>query len=172
MDRQSARQLEVLREIDDILSRERVRYWLRGGWAIDFLLGRVTRPHADLDLVTWQRHRRRIERALVEAGFRVDRELAVQTDLVKDEQDVTFVYLERAADGSIVAHGVPEWVWQPTALPLRRHCLQGIRARVVAPEHMLNDQETWEEGTGRPPRPKDARTKEILREIIRTSRDR
>ena len=167
MDRQSSRQLEVLREIDDILSRERARYWLRGGWAIDFLLGRVTRPHADLDLVTWQRHRRRIERALIDAGFQVDRELAVQTDLVKDEQDVTFVYLERSGDCSIVAHGVPEWIWQPEALPERRYCLHGVRARVVSPEHMLEDQETWEQATGRPPRSKDAQTKKLLRDIIR-----
>ncbi|CAN5517056.1 hypothetical protein BH23CHL2_BH23CHL2_05600 [soil metagenome] len=172
MDQESSRQLEVLREIDRILSREHMRYWLRGGWAIDFLLGRVTRPHADLDLVAWQRHRRRIERALIEAGFQVERELEVQTDLVKNEQDVTFVYLERAADGSIVARGVPEWVWQRSALPDRHYCLHGIRARVVSPEHMLEDQETWEEATGRPPRPKDARTKEILRDIIRTSRNR
>lgn len=169
MDRESARQLEVLREIDEILSRERVRYWLRGGWAIDFLLGRVTRPHADLDLVVWQRHRQRIERALVDAGFQVDRELPVQTDLVKDGQDITFVYLERDRDGTIVAHGVPEWPWEPSALPDRRHRLHDIRARVVSPEHMLEDQETWEEATGRSPRPKDAQTKKLLREIIRCS---
>jgi hypothetical protein len=26
------------------------RYWLFGGWAVDFHAGRVTRDHADIDL--------------------------------------------------------------------------------------------------------------------------
>ncbi|NQX62193.1 nucleotidyltransferase domain-containing protein [Paenibacillus qinlingensis] len=37
---------------------------MRGGWAIDFLLGRVTRLHKDLDLVTWVRHREELEQVL------------------------------------------------------------------------------------------------------------
>ncbi|MFF2458960.1 nucleotidyltransferase domain-containing protein [Peribacillus simplex] len=27
--------------------------WLRGGWVMDFLLGKITRSHSDIDLVTW-----------------------------------------------------------------------------------------------------------------------
>lgn len=170
-DDQAARQLAVLREIDEILTGLRVRFWLRGGWGVDFLLGHVTRPHADLDLVLWQRHRRRVEQALVASGFAVDRELAVQTDLIKDGQDVTLVYLERAPDGTIIGCGVPEWIWQPDALPNQRHVLQGIPARVVSPTHMLADIEGYEAATGRPPRHKDAGTIETLRKIIKTGSD-
>jgi len=139
---------------------------------VDFLLGRITRPHADLDLVVWQRHRRRIQRALVADGFRLERELPVQTDLVQDAVDVTFVFLERASDGSIVGHGMPEWVWRTDALPPARHCLGGICARVVAPIQMLDDQEGYEAATGRPPRPKDAQTQRRLRDIVRRTRAR
>jgi hypothetical protein len=30
------RQLELLRELSTTLGRERIRFWLRGGWALDF----------------------------------------------------------------------------------------------------------------------------------------
>lgn len=51
VEEQTRAQLEVIREIDEILSRLRTCFWLRGGWAIDFMLGEVTRSHADIDLV-------------------------------------------------------------------------------------------------------------------------
>ena len=34
----------------DALARGGVRVWLEGGWGVDALLGRQTRPHRDLDL--------------------------------------------------------------------------------------------------------------------------
>jgi lincosamide nucleotidyltransferase A/C/D/E len=41
---------EVL-EILEILRTTGVRGWLDGGWGVDALLGRVTRPHEDVDVV-------------------------------------------------------------------------------------------------------------------------
>jgi lincosamide nucleotidyltransferase A/C/D/E len=35
----------------DRLDRARVAVWLDGGWGVDALLGRRSRPHRDLDLV-------------------------------------------------------------------------------------------------------------------------
>jgi hypothetical protein len=55
-------QLELIEEIGSLLDRAAIRFWLRGGWALDFHLGRATRRHADVDLVTWLRHRARIRR--------------------------------------------------------------------------------------------------------------
>lgn len=34
----------------DALSAAGIRYWIAGGWGVDALLGRQTRPHRDLDL--------------------------------------------------------------------------------------------------------------------------
>jgi hypothetical protein len=53
----SARELAVLGELWALLGRTRIRFWLRGGWALDFHLGRLTRDHADIDVVTWAPHR-------------------------------------------------------------------------------------------------------------------
>jgi len=30
-----------------------VQIWLRGGWAMDFFLGQVTREHVDIDFMAW-----------------------------------------------------------------------------------------------------------------------
>ncbi|MFD9628980.1 nucleotidyltransferase domain-containing protein [Peribacillus muralis] len=48
----SKSQLIILREIKEICLSLNFNLWLRGGWAIDFLLGRITRSHSDIDLVT------------------------------------------------------------------------------------------------------------------------
>ncbi len=168
MDERARRQLDILRQIDFILSQQHVRFWLRGGWALDFLLGRITRSHADLDLVVWQRHRERIQHVLGEAGYRLDRELPVQSDFVKDGQDVTLVFIERSPSGSIAGHGTPEWTWQSDALPDHRYCLHGTCARVVAPHQMVHDQEGYEAATGQPPRPKDLETIKTLQAIMRS----
>ncbi len=156
----------MLREIDRILSRLQVSYWLRGGWAIDVLTGQVTRPHADLDLVTWQRHRRQIQQALKAAGFEMTRDLTVQTDFVKVRQDITFVFLEHGKDNVIHAHGMPEWTWLPESLLTEHHCLLGVCVQVVSPAQMLSDIEGYEAATGRELRPKDFDTIAALRRII------
>lgn len=45
-------QLNILLEISEICLSLNFNLWLRGGWAIDFLLGKITRLHTDIDLVT------------------------------------------------------------------------------------------------------------------------
>ncbi len=47
-------QLRVIREIAELFGAAHIRFWLRGGWALDFLLGEITRPHGDIDPVTWR----------------------------------------------------------------------------------------------------------------------
>src|SRR6266540_666306 len=46
-------QLAVIERLRVVLSAVGVRFWLRGGWAVDVLLGAVTWPHADVDAVAW-----------------------------------------------------------------------------------------------------------------------
>jgi hypothetical protein len=169
MDDQTQSQLKVLGEINAIFSSLRTRFWLRGGWAIDFLLGRITRTHSDIDLVTWVRHRRRIERALVEAGFKLVPVSEFQTDFSKGDVDISFVFVTRASDGRILAYGIPEWEWCSDALPQQHFNLHGITACVLSPHQLLEEKETYEQGTGRKPRPKDLESMGVIRNIIATA---
>jgi hypothetical protein len=164
-DERASAQLAVLGQVDGVLSALHVRHWLRGGWAIDFLLGRITRPHADLDLVIWARHRERARHALLNAGFELARETAVQTDFRRRGHDMSVVYLERGSDGNIVTHGIPGWVWRADALPLRRWFLHGVSSRVVSPAQLIAEKEGYERGTSRPLRPKDVESIAVLHQI-------
>jgi len=41
-----------------LLSRLTVPYWIAGGWAVDLAVGRVTRDHADVDVMLLERDKR------------------------------------------------------------------------------------------------------------------
>ena len=43
-----------------LLSRLTVPYWIIGGWAIDLAVGRVTRDHADVDVMRGTRQARTV----------------------------------------------------------------------------------------------------------------
>jgi Aminoglycoside-2''-adenylyltransferase len=47
-----------------------VELWLRGGWAMDFFLGRGTRDHHDIDWFAWATDAPVITAQLLERGFR------------------------------------------------------------------------------------------------------
>ena len=163
---QTRTQLDLLEELEALLAALRVRAWLRGGWALDFLLGAITRPHSDIDLVTWARHRRRLHRALPAHGFSLERELPVQTDFARTGQGVSVVFVARGRDGRVTTPGIPAWVWRPDALPHRKRTLAGRTWRVLGPEQLLYEKESYEAGTGRPPRPKDLTSMAHLRRLI------
>lgn len=68
---------------------------LRGGWAMDFTLGEVTRDHTDVDWFAWADDADRLERALVERGFipQPGPPRDQQRDLVRDGVEVSFALL-------------------------------------------------------------------------------
>ena len=61
---------EVLR-LFDLLSGAGIRAWVAGGWAVDAVVGRQTRPHGDLDLAVDASQLDRLMALLGEHGFAV-----------------------------------------------------------------------------------------------------
>src|ERR1700730_17340017 len=47
-----------------------IQIWIDGGWGVDALLGRQTRPHKDLDIALEDQHLVRFERFLASRGYR------------------------------------------------------------------------------------------------------
>lgn len=162
---QTQEQLDILRELNRIFTRIEGQFWLRGGWAIDFLLGEITRPHEDLDLVTWIDQREALEKSLLDAGYERFPVSGRQTDFKKGNVDIQFLYLTHSEDGQLIPNGLPEWVWRPDALQSERHHLGGMEIRVLSPEQLLEEKEVYEQ-IGRTPRPKDLNSKEVLKRII------
>jgi lincosamide nucleotidyltransferase A/C/D/E len=58
----------VIGALDDA----RVRHWLSGGWGVDALVGRQTRPHRDLDLAIDAEHEAAAMDALAALGYSVE----------------------------------------------------------------------------------------------------
>ncbi|MFK9091446.1 nucleotidyltransferase domain-containing protein [Bacillus salipaludis] len=159
-------QLNILREINEICLSQNFLLWLRGGWAIDFLLGKITRLHSDIDLVTWIQYRERLEQAMVNSGFKKIPVSEFQTDFLKNDIDVSFVFVRLSDDGNIIANGFPDWVWRKDALPMLNYHLQGISINVLSPHQLLEEKKVYEQGTGRKLRPKDLESIKIIQEII------
>lgn len=159
-------QLDILQEINDICLSFNLSLWLRGGWAIDFLLERITRSHSDIDLVTWIQHREHVEQALVKAGYQKNVVSEFQTDFHKNNIDVSFVFVMLSDEGKIVANGFPDWIWRKDALTKELYTVHGISINVLNPYQLLEEKRVYEQGTGRKLRPKDHKSIEILQQII------
>ena len=69
---EAAAQLAALSALDGILERLGLDYWLFGGWAVDFWVGRITRTHDDIDLAVWRDDYPGIRQALEAAGWRYE----------------------------------------------------------------------------------------------------
>lgn len=57
-------------EIYSALAEYGIHIWIDGGWGVDALLGRQTRPHKDLDIVIEHRQVVQFEQSLVARGYR------------------------------------------------------------------------------------------------------
>src|SRR3954447_5121024 len=63
-------QLAAIETVSAILEREHLDYWLFGGWAVDFCVGRMTRDHGDIDFIVWRKDRQAMDAALASTGWR------------------------------------------------------------------------------------------------------
>lgn len=102
-------------EVLDRLARAGVRGWLDGGWGVDALVGRHSRPHSDLDLVMALDDVEPATNALADLGFAIT-ESEMPTRLVLgdgrgraiDLHPVTFTPsgdgLQRLQDGRVFAY--------------------------------------------------------------------
>jgi hypothetical protein len=90
-----------LRAIADIVRVVPADLWLRGGWAMDFFLGRVTRPHRDIDFFCRDIDADPIVAHLAGLGYRtLPGNNALQRDLLgPGDLDVQVTLLGRDADG-------------------------------------------------------------------------
>ncbi|TDC28959.1 aminoglycoside adenylyltransferase [Micromonospora sp. 15K316] len=116
MDGLTERQLASVDEVVEVAAAVGVEVWLRGGWAMDFHLGRVTRPHVDVDWYCWRADVERLASSLIGRGWRPDLRMpvGVQLDLFRGDVEVSFAYLARDAAGRVKVGAGP---WAGTPLP-------------------------------------------------------
>jgi lincosamide nucleotidyltransferase A/C/D/E len=105
---------EVLAVLD-ALQRAGVRAWLDGGWGVDALVGRQTRPHRDLDLALDVRDEAAALAALHTLGYEIETdwrptrvELAAPGSRWVDLHPLTF---EASGDGIQLGPAGERWVY-------------------------------------------------------------
>jgi hypothetical protein len=127
-------QLVALASVHELLDRRGIDYWLFGGWAVDFYVGSVTRPHDDVDIAVWLADHARIAELLAADGWRHaphdDEEGG--TGYERDGVRLELTFLVAGVDGMV---SVP---LRSAAVPWTRDGfgtdvaeLDGVRARVI-----------------------------------------
>src|SRR5215467_7972489 len=136
-------EVEILDTLSLLNARLSEPVWLFGGVAVDFLVGRWTRPHGDIDLNAYADSRERLTEELEAIGFR-SADKGWLTHWRRDNRPwrLELVFLERAQDGSavlVIEPGAPVGV--PGRYPLspgyldpeRYATLDGVKFRVCSP---------------------------------------
>ncbi|GLX21612.1 MULTISPECIES: nucleotidyltransferase domain-containing protein [Streptomyces] len=158
----TGRQLRLIAETTAIAAALGVEVRLRGGWAMDFFLGRPTRDHEDVDWFAWSEDAPALTAALLDAGYEPlpGPPPGQQLDFAKEGEESSFALLARGADGGPVVAGGP-WAGEPWP----RGVLEGPAGRIgdlgcaiVSPAAQIEIKRmtpVWI--PGRPRRAKDAR---------------
>jgi hypothetical protein len=159
------RQLRLLGEIVQTLDEAGVAFWLRGGWALDFLVGRIRDDHADIDLVAWRTEKEAIDEALSGRGFeRVGEQANVALEFEKEGESIQVLLVETTPSGTLVVRSFESWPFPEGALGHARR-LGDVVCRTLTPRALLYEKETYEANKGRPLREKDHLSIRLLREL-------
>ncbi|URM90488.1 aminoglycoside adenylyltransferase [Streptomyces sp. MRC013] len=142
MDRErSARQLRLIGETVEIAKALGVEVWLRGGWAMDFFIGEVTRDHTDIDWFAWAKDASPLTAALLRSGYEplsgppADQQL----DFRKQGVESSFALLAEDGLGRVVVAGGP-WageVWPEGMLDASVGRVGALRCRVISPRAQI-----------------------------------
>ncbi|MER5872992.1 aminoglycoside adenylyltransferase [Streptomyces sp. NPDC002044] len=138
-----------------------VPLWLRGGWAVDFFLGGVTRDHGDIDWFAWADDAGVLAEGLLRRGYRPvpGPPPELQLDFAKDGLESSFTLLARDAAGRVVVAGGP-WAgspWPAGMLDGGSGRIGATRCRVVSARAQIEIKRmtpVWD--PARPRRSKDA----------------
>lgn len=105
----NTRQLALLQEILEVCESRAIRIWIRGGWAVDFALGQITREHEDIDLFAWVQDVERLVEALEQAGFSpvAGPPPEAQRDFTKDEESIQVALVGLNEEGEVIVAGGP-----------------------------------------------------------------
>jgi Aminoglycoside-2''-adenylyltransferase len=138
-------QLQAIASLDSACTSAGIDYWLFGGWAVDFWVGRVTREHDDVDAAAWRLDFDAIKTALEIAGWRhapVAGE-AGGTRYTWRTAEVEFTFLETRDDGAIVIPLADQpIVWSVEPFGEHRARLNGVGARVIPLELLRSGKQT------------------------------
>lgn len=154
-------QLAAIAEVLSVADHLDAPIWLRGGWAMDFYLGEITRPHLDVDWFVWAADLPLIASALITGGWQdiAEHPAEQQRDLVRGGVELGFAPLARSENDTVVVGGGP-WAGEPWPNGMLEDAvtshLAGLTCAVISPAAQVEIKQmmpVWV--PGRPRRDKD-----------------
>jgi hypothetical protein len=135
-------QLEAIRQLHRAFDDARVPYWLFGGWAVDFHVGRRTRPHADVDVAVWLHDLERVRGLLQNGGWRAstDRPGDGYVTFERDGVQLDIAFLAEDDDGTIYTpsdRGRGDWPSESFGADVAT--MDGVEAHVVRRAALIAD---------------------------------
>jgi aminoglycoside-2''-adenylyltransferase len=135
----SRSQLEAIARVGELLARAGIEHWLFGGWAVDFHVGSVTRPHGDVDFGVWLDDLPRIVELLEEDGWRhapePDEDGGTGYERGAVRLELTFLVRDGDRVFTPLRSGRAEWGEGSFGDDVGE--LAGVRARLLAREALL-----------------------------------
>ncbi len=123
------------------LEKLNVNIWIDGGWSVDALLGKQTRPHKDLDIAIQQKDVLRLRQLLAEKGFREIKlhEARLWNFVLGDEKgreiDIHVIVLDERGNG---IYGPPQnGEMYPAASLTGTGSINGHGVRCISPEWLV-----------------------------------
>lgn len=117
-----------------------MKIWIDGGWAVDALLGKQTRPHKDLDIAIQWHDVSKLREVLGTHGYKQTKEESqwnfVLTDDRSNEVDVHAFVLD---DQGNVIDGIE----YPTESLMGTGTIDGQMVRCISPEYMVQFLAPW-----------------------------
>ncbi len=160
-------QLLAIASLGAALDGAGIEHWLFGGWAVDLWVGRVTRPHEDIDVAAWRADYDAIGAALLAAGWRHTpvADEVVGTRYQLGTAQVEFTFLVTGEDESVVVP-VPGSPIVVSAAPLgsARRELRGVSARTFPLALLRHGKETPREDAAA--RAKDLADRDALARVV------
>ncbi len=144
-----------------------VEYWLSGGWAVDFHVGRITREHSDVDFVVSLEDQSTIHELAEEGGFVMvptDPHRGVEAYEVKEVR-LELAYVTEDEQGQLVTPGYQFWPWREGTFNDDTTVFAGIEVQVMSVFGLLDMKKGWKRHIGEAPRPHDIVDIQVLEEL-------
>jgi lincosamide nucleotidyltransferase A/C/D/E len=128
-------------DIYSALGGQGINIWIDGGWGVDALLNKQSRPHKDLDIVLEERHLGRFEQFFVSRGYyRAKREIErpfnfVLADRDNREIDVHVISFDENGNG---IYGAPDnGLAYPADSLTGTGMISGCAVRCISPQWVV-----------------------------------
>ncbi len=121
-------QLAAIGELHHELSQQAIPHWLFGGWAVDFHVGRVTRPHDDIDLAVRATDASRVHGVLARCGWEIVDEADGYRTYQRHDVKIDVAWVDDDDPG-----------WPPDAFGDDTRELHGYRMKVISRRALLAD---------------------------------